>query len=504
MRKGIVYLIGAGPGDPGLFTIKGHSLLKEAEVVVYDRLVNSDILSCIREDAELIYVGKASSNHALSQDEINQLLVEKLAAGKKVARLKGGDPFLFGRGGEEAEFVRNHGFDYEVVPGVTSAIAVPAYAGIPVTHRDAASSIAIITGHEKPGKQNSSIKWKELANGADTLVFLMGIENLGFITRQLMENGKSADTPVALVRWGTLPDQEVLTGTLENINHKMEESEFLPPAVTIIGNVVNLRNQLAWVEKRPLWGKRIVITRARTQASALANQLRELGADVIEFPTIKINQESDLSQLHYALSNIESYAWIIFTSVNGVDIFFDEMIKFGLDIRCLQGISICAIGPATRESLRKRGIRADIVPSEFRAEGLIEELQKNIKPGQSVLLPRAGGARAILPESIRDLGAHVSEINLYRAEPVSYIGNKVIDQIVNRQIDLITFTSSSTVHNFVDIIGQENVDKLTDVKIGCIGPITADTARDYGFTVAITAGEYTIAGLVQAILEHYL
>ncbi len=503
MREGIVYLIGAGPGDPGLFTIKGRALLAEAEVVVYDRLVNSDILSGVRPEAELIYVGKASSHHALRQEQINELLVEKVAAGKKVVRLKGGDPFLFGRGGEEAEYIRNHGFDYEVIPGVTSAIAVPAYAGIPVTHRDAASSLAIITGHEKPGKQESSIKWPQLAQGIDTLVFLMGIENLDLITNNLVANGKRPDTPVALVRWGTWPAQEVLTGTLADIGRKVQDSHFKPPAVIIVGEVVNMRERLAWVENKPLWGKRVVVTRARAQASALADKLKELGASAIEFPTIEVTPEEDLSPLHHAFRSIDSFNWIIFTSVNAVDIFFTEMMADGLDIRCLTGINICAIGPATCERLRNRGIKSDIVPSEYVAEGLIEELEKKIKPGQSVLLPRARGARAILPEAINEMGAHVSEVNLYSAAPAANVCAEDLGQILAGKVDLITFTSSSTVTNFVNIIGAGNVEKLAEAKIACIGPITADTAKNKGFKVDLIAPEYTIAGLIEVILEQY-
>lgn len=504
MHKGIVYLIGAGPGDPGLFTVKGQRLLQQAEVVVYDRLVSPDILSGVKPEAELIYVGKASSHHALSQNQINELLVAKAATGKKIVRLKGGDPFVFGRGGEEAEYIRNHGFDYEVVPGVTSAVAVPAYAGIPVTHRSVASSFAVITGHEKPGKQVSAIKWAELAHGVDTLVFLMGIENLDFITGNLMANGKSTDTPVALVRWGTLPEQEVLTGTLANIGQKVQEAGFMPPAVTIVGEVANIREHLAWVEKKPLWGKRVVVTRARAQASILADELRDLGASVIEFPTIEITPEKDLGNLHHAFRNIDSYTWIIFTSVNAVEIFFNEMMAYGLDIRSLKGISICAIGPATCESLFKRGIKADVVPAEFMAEGLIEELQKKIKPGESVLLPRARGARTILPEAITDMGAHMNEINLYSAAPVADVSPENLQQILEGKVDLITFTSSSTVTNFINIIGTENIDRLAGIKIGCIGPITGDTARSKGLKIDFTAREYTITGLIEAILEQYV
>jgi uroporphyrinogen III methyltransferase/synthase len=501
MTNGKVYLIGAGPGDPGLFTLKGRELLENADVVVYDRLVGDRILAFASPKAELIYVGKISGQHALSQDQINELLVEKASQGKNVARLKGGDPFLFGRGGEEALFVREHGIEFEVVPGVTSAIAVPAYAGIPVTHRDATSSFAVITGHEKPDKTTSSIKWKEIANGIGTLVFLMGVENLGFIADNLIKNGRNPNTPVALVRWGTLPEQEVLTGTLENIVKKVEESSFKPPAIIIVGEVVDLRHDLNWIEKKPLWGKKIVVTRSRKQASILADRIIDLGGEAIEFPTIEISKEPDLSELYNCFNHIEDYSWIIFTSVNSVDIFFEELRSQGLDIRDLKGINICAIGPATKEQLQLKGLQVDIIPKEYRAEGIIEELEKKVQVGQMVLLPRARGARGILPESIRQMGVQVDEVFLYQAVPSARISENTRNSIINGQVDLITFTSSSTVNNFVTMVGNENIGNIaSQVKVACIGPITAETARQNGFTVDIVANQYTIDGLIEAIL----
>jgi uroporphyrinogen III methyltransferase/synthase len=501
VKNGCVYLIGAGPGDPGLLTLKGKKLLAGADVVIYDRLVGDRILSMANPEAELIYVGKASGNHALSQEEINELLVKKASAGKKVARLKGGDPFLFGRGGEEALFVREHGIDFEIVPGVTSAIAVPAYAGIPVTHRDSTSSFAVITGHERPDKTESSIKWKEIANGIGTLVFLMGVENLAFIVDNLVKQGRKPDTPVALVRWGTLPDQEVLTGTLKDIVQKVADNHFKPPAIIIVGDVVGLRADLSWIEKKPLWGKKIVVTRSRKQSSVLAERIAELGGEAIEFPTIEIVKEPDLSELYSCFEHIEDYSWILFTSVNTVDIFFTELRSRGLDIRDLKGINICAIGPATRERLESRGLKVDIVPAQYQAEGIIAALSPHIKAGQLLLLPRARGARGILPESIRQMGAQVDEVFLYRAVQSICISEKARNSIINGQVDLITFTSSSTVTNFVGIVGEKNISRITDqVKVACIGPITASTAVQHGFKVDITAREYTIEGLVEAIL----
>lgn len=501
MDKGKVYLIGAGPGDPGLLTIKAKHLLEQADVVVYDRLVGDDILAMARPSAEHIYVGKISGQHALSQDEINEVLVRKAAEGKSVARLKGGDPFLYGRGGEEALYVREKGFDFEVVPGITSAIAVPAYAGIPVTHRDATSSFAVITGHEKPGKRESSIHWDKIATGIGTLVFLMGVENLPYICEELIKNGREPQTPVALIRWGTLPDQEVLTGTLENIVARVRETGFQPPAVIVVGEVVNLRQSLSWVEQRPLWGKKIIVTRARAQASLLVGKIQEGGGQALEVPVIRIEKEANLSALNNTLRNLEHYAWIIFTSVNGVEIFLEELFQQGLDIRDLKGINIAAIGPATRQSIESRGIRVDVQPDEFRAEGILEELRGRIQPGQWVLLPRARGARDILPETLRNWGAHVNDIPLYQAIHGEQPREEILQQLWNGKVDYVTFTSSSTVHNFVTIVGKENIARINrNTRVACIGPVTADTARDHGIHTDVLASQYTIDGLLNAII----
>lgn len=500
MNKGIIYLIGAGPGDPGLFTIKGKMLLEKAEVVIYDRLVGDEILSYAPREAEFLYVGKESGRHALSQDEINALLVEKAREGKRVVRLKGGDPFLYGRGGEEALYIREQGFDYEVVPGITSAIAVPAYAGIPVTHRDATSSFAVITGHEKPGKKDSSIKWEQIAAGIGTLVFLMGVENLDYICRRLMENGRKADTPVALIRWGTLPEQEVLTGTLDNIVERVQEAGFKPPAVIVVGEVVELRDKLRWIENRPLWGKKIVVTRSREQASVLVEKIRELGGIPLEFPAIEIKPAENLQPLKKALNNIDSYHWIIFTSVNAVEIFLAEMKNNGMDIRDLKGLKICAIGPVTSQRLEDRGLRIQVMPDEYRAEGVLEAMQGMITRGEKVLMPRAQGARLVLPQTLEEWGLRVDEIHLYRAAAAK--NTAIPEEIINGQVDYLTFTSSSTVSNFDEIMGPGISARLPGkVRIACIGPITADKAREVGFSVDIMAEEYTIDGLIQAILR---
>lgn len=502
MKKGLVYLVGAGPGDPGLFTLKGKKVLEKAEVVVYDRLVGEQILDMAGLQAKFIYVGKESGRHALAQEEINELLLRQAREGKIVVRLKGGDPFLFGRGGEEALYLRQNGIDFEVIPGITSALAVPAYAGIPVTHREATSSFAVVTGHEKPDKAVSSIKWKELAGGIGTLVFLMGVENLPFICESLINNGRDPATPVALIRWGTLPEQEVLTGRLDNIVRRVEEKSFRPPAVIVVGEVVSLREELKWLENKPLWGKKIMVTRARAQASVLVEAILELGGQPIEFPSIEIRREENLGPLYNALKNINHYQWIIFTSVNAVEIFFAELDNLDMDIRDLKDIHIAAIGPATRQAVQKRGIKVRVVPEEYRAEGILEELKQLIAPGEWILLPRARGARGILPETLRNWGVHVNEVVLYEAVPTSRGEHRHLQDILNGKVDYLTFTSSSTVSNFVAMIGPENVWRVNRAaRVACIGPVTAQKANDLGFSVAVTAREYTINGLVEAILE---
>ncbi len=501
-KKSFVYLVGAGPGDPGLFTLKGKSVLAQADVVIYDRLVSNRILSFAPSDAELIYVGKISGHHAMQQDDINALLVEKARENKVVVRLKGGDPFLFGRGGEEALYIREKGVDFEIVPGITSAIAVPAYAGIPVTHRENTSSLTIVTGHEKPGKEESFINWAELSQTKSTLVFLMGVENLEFIVENLLNYGKEPTTPIALIRWGTLPEQEVLIGNLNNIVDQVKRQNFKPPAVIIVGEVVKLSSDLSWVEKKVLWGKRIVVTRARAQASDLVEKITQLGGEAIEFPTIKIQAEPNYTALHNAFDNIAHYNWLIFTSVNAVKIFFAELRKAGHDIRHLQDIKICAIGPATRKALEEKGLIIDNMPDEYRAEGIVEELKDKIKAGEWVLLPRARGARSFLPKAIREWGAHVNEIFIYQAVAEQRVSEGILAEIMAGNIDYITFTSSSTVDNFVKVVGLDNALRINkNAKVACIGPITADTAKNRGLTVDLIAQDYTIAGLMAAIMQ---
>lgn len=502
MTKGIVYLIGAGPGDPRLITVKGLDCIRQADVIVYDRLVSPRLLSYARPDAKLIFVGKSPERHTLRQEEINQVLVEQAQLGRVVARLKGGDPFVFGRGGEEAETLGGAGIPFEVVPGITSAIAVPAYAGIPVTHRDFTSTLGIITGHEDPTKEDTSIAWDKLAGGLGTMVFLMGMENLPHIVERLLANGRPASTPIALIRWGTRPEQETLVGTLGDIVDKAQERGLKSPVVIIVGEVVSLREKLQWLERKPLFGKRIVVTRARAQASVFAQQIEALGGEVWEFPVIEIVPPADWTELDQAIEEIDSYEWLIFTSVNGVKSFFDRLQIKERDIRDLQGVRLVAIGPQTKAALTKLCLKVDYVPVEFRAEAVADGLAGRLQPGDRVLLPRARIARDILPETLKTMGAVVKEVTAY--DTVQGLGNVPLLQNMLRDgaIDLVTFTSSSTVSNFMEMLKPAAAD-LHGVKIACIGPITAETARNYGLTVDIEAGEYTIPGLLKAILDYY-
>lgn len=497
----IVYLVGAGPGDPGLLTIKGMECIQKAAVLVYDRLVNPELLKYAPEDCEMIYVGKSPDRHTLRQEEINQLLVDKAKEKGTVTRLKGGDPFVFGRGGEEAETLRENNIPFEIVPGISSSIAAPAYAGIPVTHRDCASSFAVITGHEDPEKSTSSINWENLAKGVDTLVFLMGVGNLKYIVENLTKYGKKPTTPVALVRWGTTKKQQTLVGTLETIVDLVAQKGFTSPAVTIVGEVVSLRDTLKWFEDKPLFGKRVLVTRARAQASDLSQLLVEQGAQVIEFPTIEIQPPTSYELLDQALEKIEEYDWIVFTSVNGVDYFTDRLLLKDRDWRDLKGLKICAIGPKTAERLLDLGLKIDYVPPEYRAEGIIEGLQERGIQGKRILLARAAVARDILPEQLAALGAQVTVAPTYQTIVPEVSVEEAAALLQGEKVDLITFTSSSTVKNFKKLWG-----KLQDTTIfqgaltACIGPITAQTAQEEGFQIDIQAKEYTIEGLIQAIV----
>lgn len=499
--SGMVYLIGAGPGDPGLVSVKAVNCLKRAEVVVYDRLADERILGHGPKDAEYIYVGKASSNHAMKQEEINRLLADRAKEGKCVVRLKGGDPFVFGRGGEEALLLEEEGIPFEIVPGITSAISVPAYAGIPVTHRGVAASFAVITGHEDPTKGESSIRWDKLSTGADTLVFLMGVANLPHITGELMANGRRGDTPAAVIRWGTKPEQEVLLTTVERAAADAERLGVKPPAIFVVGDVVKLREKLRWFDREethPFFGKSVLVTRAREQASKLTAALEELGAKCLEVPAIRLREPEDAwRKVDGAISRIEEYDWILFTSVNGVHRFFDRLHGAKKDARALGKAGIAAIGTATAEALGAHGILPDIVPREFRAEGVAEALRDEIQCGHRILLPRAQEAREVLPEKLREMGAVVDVVPVYKTVAAEADGEALAQKLAHGEIDYVTFTSSSTVTNLLQIIGS--ADALRGVAVACIGPVTAETCRKNGIAPKIVAEEYTVEGLVEAM-----
>jgi len=504
-KQGVVYLVGAGPGDPGLITVKGLECIKRAEVLVYDRLASKRLLCYAPGECELIYVGKLPDRHTLRQEEINQLLVDKALAGKIVTRLKGGDPYVFGRGGEEAELLAQHHLPFEVVPGVTSAIAVPAYAGIPVTHRDFTASFAVITGHEDSAKDESAIAWDKVATGIGTLVFLMGVGNLPLIVEKLLEHGRPAATPAALIRWGTRPEQRTLIGTLATIVQKAEEAGFTSPAIIVVGEVVTLRDTLSWFEKKPLFGKRVVVTRSREQASDLSRRIEELGGEAFEFPTIAIAEPDDFAPLDAAIGQADSYDWLIFTSVNGVDAFFARLRHQGRDIRDLKGARLCAIGPKTKERLEGMCLQVEYVPAEYRAEAVLEGLQGKLKAGERVLLPRADMAREILPETLRTMGAEVDDVAAYRTVRGGGDARLLRELLAEKMIHYITFTSSSTVKNFVEALESIDLQTLLEgIKLVSIGPITSQAARDLGLSIDIEAQEYTIDGLVEALTRFCL
>jgi uroporphyrinogen III methyltransferase/synthase len=488
-----------------LITVAGLQRIRDADVIVYDRLVNEALLREARPDAEKIFVGKvAGESH--DQEAINRALVEKANEGKRVVRLKGGDPFVFGRGGEEAEALRTAGISFEIVPGVTSATAVPAYAGIPVTHRGLASTFAVITGHEDPEKTESSIDWAKLATAVDTLVFLMGTKTLPEIVDKLVANGRAAETPAAVIRWGTTPKQRTVVGTLADIPARVEEAGITPPAITVVGEVVRLRETLSWFEDRPMFGKRVLITRTRKQASVLARLLAEEGAIPVELPAIEIEPSYDEDIVDAAMETLKAgdYAWAVFTSANAVEMWFEHLRERALDARAFASTKVAAIGPATAAALAERGIVADIVPEEYVAEGVVEALRTLVESGDRILVPRAEGARPELVEGLRSAGVEVDEVTLYRAAIPEVAPTEALTLLRDGVIDIVTFTSSSTVRNLASMLNGDLETRLRGVStrplVACIGPITAKTAEELGLRVDVVASEYTVEGLVRALI----
>lgn len=495
--------MGAGPGDPGLITVKAVECLNQADVVIYDFLANPILLGYASPEAEVIYVGKSASDHTLSQQEINELIVRKALEDKVVVRLKGGDPFIFGRGGEEAEELIQAGIDFEVVPGVTSAIAVPAYAGIPLTHREHTSSVAFITGHEDPTKAESSVDWDKIATGLGTLVFLMGVGNLPRIASRLIEAGRAANTPAAVIRWGTTPDQTTVTGTLEDIASKVQAAALKPPAILVVGGVVGLRSILNWYESLPLFGKRIMVTRTRAQASVLSSALTGLGAGVMECPTIRLAPPEDWSLIDRALDELAGFDWLVLTSPNGVDFLFERIREKGLDARVMAPVKLAVIGSGTADRLERFGLKADLIPEEFVAEDLARTLISTGVSGRRILLARSAQARTMLPGELIKAGAEVHDLALYQTLPAEGMPEGARAAFEQDQLDLVTFTSSSTVSSLMELLDGSQQEIVSKIKAACIGPITARTAREAGLDIVVEAGEYSIKGLVQAIREYY-
>ncbi len=500
-KKGKVYLVGAGPGDPGLITVRGVECIQRADVIVYDYLSNPTLLRYAPPEAEIIYAGKQARDHALTQDEINAVLVEKSKAGKIVTRLKGGDPFVFGRGGEEAEELAKAGIPFEVVPGVSSAIAAPAYAGIPVTHRGAAAAFMVITGHEDPTKDETQVDWEAVAKFSGTRVILMSVERIRIIAGELMKRGAAPDTPVAMVRWGTTGQQQTITGTLATID--AQAADFKPPALTIIGDVVLQRETLNWFEKRPLFGKRIVVTRSREQASELVRQLSDLGADVLEIPTIKITPPKNLAPLREAVAAMGEYDWVVFTSPNGVDALFRTYFEVHKDLREFGPVRIAAVGPATAQKVAEYHLEVDFVPKEFTTESLLLEFEKEVDcESVHFLLPRADLADERLARGLEHLGGIVDDLDAYATVPETEDRTGHRARLLAEGADLVTFTSSSTVTNFCKLVDVPAlVKRFPKMRFISIGGVTTKTANERGLDIAVEAEQHTIPGLVEAILE---
>jgi uroporphyrinogen III methyltransferase/synthase len=493
-RGGVVYLVGAGPGDPGLMTARSLELIASADAIFYDRLIPPGALDGAREDAELVYVGKAPGRPSVPQGEIGERLIEAARTGKSVVRLKGGDPFVFGRGGEEGEALREAGIEFEVVPGVTAGVAATAYAGIPVTHRDEASAVAFVTGHEDPGKDESAIDWQALARFPGTLVFYMGVKRLAANAAALIDAGRDPAEPAAAIERGTMEGQRTVVAALGTLAEAVEREGIGAPALIVVGPVVGRRESLAWLERRPLHGRRVVVTRARVQASGLAARLRGLGAEVVELPAIRIEPRVDGGEVRRAVGSIRDYSLVCLTSPNGVDFLFEALQEEGLDARALAGATVAAIGPGTARALADHGVVADVVPEKFVAEALVEALASVEVAGRRVLIARAAEARDVLPEALRERGAEVDVVALYetvREEPSAAAVEAAQDA------DYVTFTSSSTVRNLTEALGERFP---RDARVVSIGPVTGEAVRDAGLEVHVEAERHDVEGLLAALL----
>jgi uroporphyrinogen III methyltransferase/synthase len=513
-ERGIVYLVGAGPGDPGLITVRGLRLLEAAQVVVYDALSDPRLLAHAPQ-AEAIYVGKRAADHSMTQEQINALLVKLGQEGRRVVRLKGGDPFVFGRGAEECEALRSASVAFEVVPGITAAIAAPCYAGIPVTHRDFNSSFTLITGHEKEEEYRSAeskargsaagssdVDWSALAK-LPCMAFYMGVKALPRITTRLVEHGMDPSTPAASIQWGTTSRQRTVVATVSDLAQKVEQANLTPPVMTIIGNVVSLRATMNWFETKPLFGQTIVVTRTRQQASELTTRLEELGAGVLEAPTIEVAPPADSTAIAAALARLHEYDWVIFTSVNGVSQTKRKLVQFGLDARVFGKAKVAVIGDATADAVRDElCLKVDLCPPTFVAEALADELiRRGEVGGRKFLLLRADIARPLLRERLEQAGAgQVNDVAIYETHPTKELPPHVVDAIDAKQVTWVTFTSSSTAKNFIQLLGADYRRKLQGVKLASIGPVTTATLQELGLTPTAQADTFNIDGLVSAIM----
>ena len=504
MTEGKVFFVGAGPGEPDLITVRGKRLIETADAVVYDALANSALLPPgARETGrpELYYVGKrGGAKNPVTQEEINALLVKLAREGKRVVRLKGGDPFVFGRGSEEAQAMNDASVSFEIVPGVTAGIAGPAYAGIPVTHRGLSTSVTFVTGHEDPSKPHTQTNWSALAKSGGTIVLYMGVKTLSAITDALIKGGMPPEVPAAAIQWGTHPRQRTVVATLDTIATKVADENISSPSIIVIGWSVVLREELNWFEKRPLFGRRIVVTRATQQAHALSERLRELGADVIEMPATQVAR-LDLAPLRKAIGELSKYDWLILTSQNAVSIFWEQLLGEGRDARALAGLKIAAVGPATAGALLEHGITVDVIPNRFVAEGLLEKLrERDDLSGKRVLYVTAEGSREVLPQGLKEMGADVFVLEAYRSIPDGEGAERLARTIEGGKLDLATFTSGSAVRGYVDAIGD---DLAAQVPAISMGPQTSDALREAGIEVKAEAKESTLEGLVSAVLSAF-
>lgn len=500
MKNGKVYIIGSGPGNYKLLTLRAIECIKNSDVIVYDRLIDSKVLSFASNKAEFVYVGKQPDFHQVPQKEISNILARYAMEGKTVARVKGGDPFLFGRGGEECEVLQNHGIEFEIVPGVTSAISVPAYAGIPVTHRDYASSLHIITGHKSQENEAEGFDYETYAKLEGTLVFLMGVKNLKEICSGLIKFGKKADTPAAIVENGASPGQRVIIGTLADISEKSAAAGIKSPAVIVIGDVAKLGEKLSWYNKGPLSGKKIIVTRPADQSEKLVKGLEELGAQVIEYPSIVVKELEDYSELKNALEIINQFKWLVFTSANAVNIFFKQLRNFKLDIRILTGLKIAVVGKATAELLEDKGIYVDFMPEKFTSSDLLKGLIKIISKDDKVLIFKSEIGRQELSEGLKNAGISLDEINLYNIEENDKDKTVLLNILEKDSVDYITFTSPSTVRAFVSIAGMDTIKGLS-AKFVCVGPVTENALTELGLKAAGVAAVHNDSGLIDKIVE---